>query len=194
MGIGDCNQLCDFTSCDRTEWLNFECNPNCNSTECAWDGGDCGGRDITCPDLCHDTMLGNGYCELICLDDSELYSECAQYETAVDCTECSVDGAYGCHSTYIIFAIIAGDNKVEAISQDNWCGIDEYWDVLTSVLAIDNIVCSNISSNPKYDLNMNGLIGFWEFIVMFGSNEAVQYHLDSIDCSFCMQNGSNYYL
>ena len=38
---GDCNQLCNFETCNITNWGDLICDLSCNSTVCNFDGNDC---------------------------------------------------------------------------------------------------------------------------------------------------------
>ena len=81
---GDCNQLCDLEECDVTGWTDTICNSACNSTECDYDGYDCD-SPLTCANttLCNPLMLGDGWCDIGCKNDSI----CGWYENAYDCSE-----------------------------------------------------------------------------------------------------------
>ena len=87
--------------------------------------------------------------------------------------------------------------KIDVLTSKDWCNLDAYWTLLTSTLDIDKLHCSNITMNPKYDLNMNNVTGLFEFYYMFAAvleADLDDYLLRSLDCSFCLYNASNYFL
>ena len=196
---GDCNQLCDFETCDVSTWSNGTCNELCNSSECLLDGFDCGDDEYTylsplvnesgieCSMNCTDEYLADGFCQTYCLDRN--YTECALYEYERDCTICDQDGAWACWIRYLFFTSAAGIDEV--ISEQDWCAID-YWSLVVQDFNDSNIECHNITNNPKYDLNMNGFIGFAEYAKMF-SYDKPKWFYEGIDCSFCFINESKYY-
>ena len=199
---GDCNQLCNYTACDISSWTDGVCDSSCNSTECEWDGYDCGFYDFDCATNCTLGWLNDGWCETTCLNEE--YSDCLEYEYDTDCNDCSDSGAYGCYQAYQYFSVITSDDN--AITQSEWCDLVEFWwDLILEYLNVENgLNCTNIANNSNYDINMNGEIGFYEFIIMFGAGfdndgndddyDPPNYLYYSIDCSFCLTNTSHYYL
>ena len=189
---GDCHQLCDVESCSLSDWTNNICDSECDSQECNYDGFDCI-SSVNCDNNCSNALLNDGYCEIACYE-SQI---CGDYELSTDCMECTSDSSAGCYNAYIWFAEISrafGDLSNEIITTQEWCNIDEYWNIVIANVENKNIQCNNITNNPIYDLNMNGMIGFFEFIFMFGQLSSTQFILSNIDCSFCLTNQSSYYL
>ena len=195
----DCNQLCNTTSCDLL--LNGDCNIACNSTECRWDLGDCiSDDDYECPDGCEISHIGDGWCVGVCIDEIN-YPQCAQAELDGDCAACDSDHGYLCSfyfSFFISLTQISADNTLQVITQSDWCEYNKTgdWSVITSFSQKENMKCNNITYNPSFDLNLNGIIGWYEFLWMFGQaafpdNQEV---VASIDCSSCLHNASHYYL
>ena len=187
---GDCHQLCD-ESCLVSDWTNGICNSNCNSTLCNNDGFDCI-SSVSCDNNCTTNLLNDGYCEIACYESKI----CGNYELLTDCNECTVDSSTGCYNAYIIFVQIssAHGETNDIITTQDWCNIDEYWNIVIANVGNENIECHNITNNPNYDLNMNGMIGFFEFIYMFGQSSTTEFILSNMDCSFCLANRTSYYL
>ena len=197
---GDCNQKCDFTGCHVSNWTNNICDENCNSIDCYWDGLDCPitvdnnssvSFDFECSNNCTYTLLDDGYCQVPCLDDN--YPFCQQFELLTDCTDCTEDGGYGCWYIYTIYDFVAADANI-GITETDWCNVQDSWDLLQSTMNDYSIVCNNISYNPKYDVNVNGVVGLWELIYMVSKNFVPLYQINNIDCSFCLRNMTKYFL
>ena len=200
---GDCNQLCDFQSCDISGWGDNNCDESCNSEYCAWDGDDCdsalaqnssdtndGGYDFECPSDCTSiSALDDGLCQTFCLNAN--FSECMMHEYERECMECTEDNAYTCFSLYKLYSALAGTDEV--MSSDDWCSLTAFWESIISELDDPELTCNNVTGNPKYDENLNNVIGFHEYLLMFNPNTS-RWKIDGIDCSFCFFNQSKYYL
>lgn len=201
---GDCQQNCDFESCNVTNWSDGICDQECNSTQCLLDGYDCSST-IQCSNnsLCEYPLLNDGYCHLFCVNETN--EICRQVEISTDCYgECPGDSTDGCLFAYNLFSFGSGGDEIIDPDNDDICQIV---DLIVQYLGISHEVdtddllanavanCSNIFYNPAYDYNTNGKLGFWETILIFGivrgdSNQVSQ----GIDCSVCMLNSSLYYV
>ena len=191
---GDCFQTCDFQICDITGWNDDICNQTCNSSLCNWDGYDC--ADFSCSDgsLCVRSMLDDGICNPVCLDDNTTY--CRSIEQSTDCSGNCWD-AYQCRTMYELFYLVmvaTSGEYSELVEQDGLCFVER----LLNEFATKTFNCSNIMYNPEFDLNLNGILGLYEFMLLAnylwsGNNSHVPLTWLTADCSMCLQDSSLYY-
>uniref|UniRef100_A0A7S3TMJ6 Kringle domain-containing protein n=2 Tax=Emiliania huxleyi TaxID=2903 RepID=A0A7S3TMJ6_EMIHU len=118
---GDMMDYDDFVAtscspgCDDLRLGNAECDIACNTTECVWDGGDCGydggyGFEDNCATACPVAWIGDGYCDEAC------YNSACQW----DGTDCTADSgcADGCMPNWI------DDDECDEQCNNEACGWD----------------------------------------------------------------------
>ena len=189
---GDCFQTCDFQMCDIIGWNDDICNQTCNSSLCNWDGYDCADFSCFSGSLCVKSMLHDGICNPVCLQDNTTY--CSAIELSTDCSGNCHD-AYECYSMAELFqlmSLMVGSDEV--VDQYELCLIQAW---LSPYITIP-LNCSDIMYNPKFDLNLNGILGFYESILMvnyfvYGNNSDIPLTLLTADCSMCLEDPSLYY-
>lgn len=97
-----------------------------------------------------DDMLGDGWCDLNCLNSN--ITICNDYEYENDCSSCS-DGNNGCQTPLYFFQLIAGDDNL--VNEEEICANPTTIIVINSLLdeemQIEN--CHNVTNNELFDVN-----------------------------------------
>lgn len=213
--FGDCSQTCNFTSCNISTWGDGICDSACNSSLCNWDGLDCnyGSNsivnliDLECNRTlypCNTSWIDDGACDDYC-------RQCSTYEIDYDCQSCDEENSYVCqtiyHNFFISFLNFVGidASEREYLTQHDMCNTTGGQTIVTSVKSSGGSdygveSCRDFAFNSMIDVNLNGLIGFWELLQIvveldilgnvfeFRSQEQVY----QLNCSLCMYHPIQY--
>eukprot|EP01083_Nonionella_stella_P071944 193628_1 len=188
---GDCYQTCE---CDKSLWLNDECDLECNNTLCAYDFGACipdvssNITDLECVagSGCYDDWIEDGWCDNDCavLDNEEC-------DDAFDCNaqnQCNQDSECSTAYLYVIHTLASATEPKELVNQDEACGV--FWEYIK--LGVDGKNCTEAFT--ILDVNHDGYISFWEAMQtaypFFG---LTQQKAHQINCSLCLEDPSLYY-
>ena len=214
---GDCSQTCDFNNiCNISTWGNDICDENCNTTQCIWDGYDCASflnqeytLDMDCnltQYSCNTSWINDGICDEYC-------KQCSSVEIESDCTSCTLDNSFLCLEIHdwwslLLNTIGVDTTQYEYATQSDLCNSTDggaFVNALifySSDLELGIYSCLDFAYNPKIDVNLNGVVGFWEFLniatklEILVDSEAVttQDKINQVNCSLCMQHPQQYLL